>query len=273
MNYHHPWSAAATALERVFGRFAFPSPIRTLVIFQVIVAILAQFSPDYLNWLTLDRDKILGGQVWRLFTFLFIPRGSIWFIIFYLFIMWMVNDGLEQAWGEFRLNLYLFGTWLGLVIAAFFVPSGVPGYELIGVLSPVILYSSIFVAFASLYPNFEFLLFFILPLKVKWLALINGAMLFTMLLAGLPAAVVALLGMGPYLIVFLPKALHHLVHRSKTAARRSRFEGAQLKTGERGEAFHVCSRCGVSDAVDPDLDFRIGDDDEEYCAKCLPKSD
>lgn len=265
VNYRHPWSSAATALERVFGRFAFPAPIRTLVIFQVLVAVLNRLSNgSYLPWLTLDWNKVLSGQVWRVVTFLFIGGGNnLWLIIFYLFIMWIINDGLEQAWGEFRLNLYLFGTWLGLVLAAAFFHPPAPGYE------SLILYSSLFIAFASLYPNFEFLLFFILPLKVKWLALVNGAMLLSMmLLTHLSGSISVLLGMSAYLVVFVPKLIHALAHRGKTAARRSRFDSAQARPSP-GQPFHTCSRCGITDTAEPDLDFRIGDDGEDYCSRCL----
>lgn len=268
MNYRHPWSPAAAALERVFGRFAFPAPVRVLVVFQVLVAVLNSLSEgSYLQWLTLDRDKILDGQVWRIVTFLFIGGGNrLWLIIFYLLIMWLISDGLDQAWGEFRVNLYLFGTWLGLVLVAFLLPSGAQGLE------SLILYSSLFIAFASLYPNVEFLLFFILPVKVKWLAIVNAAMLATLMLEGLQPALAVVLGMAPYLIVFVPQWIHSLVHRGQTAARRSRFEANQVKTSP-GQAFHVCSRCGVTDTDAPDLDFRIGDDDQEYCANCLAQSD
>jgi len=229
-----------------------------------MVAVLSRLSPGYLDWLILDQDRILEGQVWRLVTFIFIPRGSIWFIIFYLIIMWIINDGLEEAWGEFRLNLYLFGTWLGLVLAAWFLPPGLRGTE------SLVLYSAIFLAFASIYPNFEFLLFFILPLKVKWLAIVNAVLLSTLFFAGVPGMLLLILGMGPFLIVFLPKFVHHVSHSSQTAARRTRFQSAQA---EPSDAFHTCSRCGVTDVDEPDLEFRIGDDDEEYCVNCLSEHD
>lgn len=248
----------------MFGRFVFPAPIRILVVFQVLVTILGRLTPGYIDWLTLDLNKVLAGQVWRIFTFIFVSQGSIWFIIFYLFIMWLINDGLEQAWGEFRVNLYLFGTWLGLVIAAFFVPSYLRGYE------SIVLYSSLFIAFACLYPDFEFLLFFILPVKVKWLALVNVAYLFTLALGSWPATFAITLGMGSFLLVFVPRLFYFLAHRTHSAARRSRFDAAQSKASP-GQAFHVCSHCGTTDAEQPDLDFRIGDDDEEYCINCLPK--
>lgn len=272
VNYQHPWTPAAKALERVFGRFAFPAPIRILVIFQVMVAVLNHLSGGiYLQWLTLDWNKILTGEVWRIITFLFVG-GSVgrgfWLvmIIFYMMIMWMINDGLEEAWGAFRLNLYLFGTWLGLVIASLFMPPGLGGYE------SLVLYSSLFSAFACLHPNYEILFMFILPVKMKWLAILNGLWLFTKLFAaGGPLAILGLaLGIGSFLIVFVPQAIHHLVHRSQSAARRSRFEKAQERPGH---AFHVCSNCGVTDADRPDLDFRVGDDEKDYCANCLAKSD
>jgi hypothetical protein len=274
MEYRHPLDPVVRFLERRFGWAAFPGPIRILVIFQVAAALLAMGVEGYRELLSLDKARILEGwEVWRLVTFVFLTNVHPVFLVFALFIMWMINDGLEQEWGTFRVNLYLAGTWAGMVTAAWLLPSVIQT-QLAGI-ETMVLYSSLFIAFATLHPKHELMLFFLLPVQVRWLALLNGAVLVkfvvdTFFVPGLPQGLVTLpvvLGMTPYLLVFVPRLVHHLVHRGQATARRARFQARQLPPDE---AFHRCAGCGISDQDHPETDFRVGGDGEEYCPACLP---
>ncbi|MBU6300105.1 MAG: hypothetical protein KGS60_01005 [Verrucomicrobia bacterium] len=276
MEYRHPLSPLVTLLERAFGWAAFPSPIRILVIFQVAATLLSRGVPGYRDLLLLDKEQILEHhQIWRLLTFLFSTDTHPILLIFLLFIMWMINDGMESEWGAFRVNFYLFGTWLGMVVAAWVLPSDLQ-HQMLGI-ETGILYSSLFMAFATLHPKQEILLFFVLPVQVRWLALINAVALIQMAVSAFalpvrPSGVGALpvvLGMTPYLLVFLPKFLHAILHRGQSAARQSRFRSRQI---DPGQAFHVCAKCGLTDQERPEIEFRVAADGEDYCPACRPPS-
>lgn len=276
--FRHPLYPALVSLENKFGRFAFPASVRILALFQLAVWLMGYFVEGYQMTLALDYVKITQEhQYWRLFTFVFIQHWHPIFVIFAILILWMINDALEQAWGSFRLNFFLIATWFGIVAGAMLAPhiakliyaEEVTGFAtLFGWLGPLMLDSMIFIAFATLYPNHEFLLFLIIPVKVKWLAMINGVFIvgFAIMLAPIGTFFV-LLATGPYLLIFLPQFIHYLRHSRKAKARRARFKAGQIPEGE---AFHKCVKCGATEHVDPDLEFRVEDDDEEYCENCLP---
>jgi len=276
MDYRHPLAPIVNALERGFSWAAFPSPIRILVIFQVVATLLARTVPGYGELLLLDKARIVEHyEVWRLLTFLFVTDTPLLFVIFLLFIMWMINDGMESEWGAFRVNLYLFGTWLGMVMAAWILPVGLQ-QQFLGI-ETVVLYSSLFMAFATLHPKHEIMVFFVLPVQVRWLAVINAVVLVRFVLAAFflqtqPPGLLALpvlLGMLPYLLVFTPPFFYYLAHRGQTAARQSRFKAKQLDSGP---AFHVCAKCGITDQDRPEIEFRVGTDGEDYCPSCRSSS-
>lgn len=117
--------------------------------------------------LSLDRDLIFGGQVWRLVTFLFVPPTySILWILFSLYFFAIIGNALENQWGAYRFNVfYLIGVVANIVSAL------ITGYGFNTYLN-----LSLFLAFAALYPNFEVMVFFLLPVKVKFLALLDVAL-------------------------------------------------------------------------------------------------
>ena len=130
-----------------------------------------------------------------------------------------------------------------------------------------LLYSSLFLAFATVSPNFTFMLFFILPVKVKWLACLSGALLayefFAIPFLRLPIALALL----PYAWFALPLAWRHLRHRGRVTARRATYHSNSLATSD---AFHQCHHCHRSDHTDPTLEFRVASDGQEYCSDHLP---
>ncbi len=137
---------------------------------------------------------VLRGEVWRLLTFLFVPpSGSAITVALSLYFLYLVGHALEQTWGDFRFNVYYFIGALGAIAAAFLGGWGTTYY----------LNLSLFFAFAVLYPDFQVLLFFIIPIKMKYLALFSGAMcLFTVLFGSWPERWAVIFALLNFLLFF-----------------------------------------------------------------------
>jgi membrane associated rhomboid family serine protease len=249
-------------LERRFGRFAIPGLIRIVAGFNALVFILDRLNPEFVQMLELNRAAILHGEIWRLVTYIFIPAtdSPIW-IIFVLLFLWFIGEGLERAWGAFRLNLFYLLGMVGTTIAAFFFGSN---------FSNLMLNASLFFAFANFYPEEIIYIFFILPVKVKWLGWISAALLLFRFAGGPNSYRVALIAaFANYFIFFGPEIVRAARNRQEVAHRRRRF-------AERGrqeeEALHHCATCGATELTNPNLEFRVSRDGEEYCLAHLPSA-
>lgn len=134
------------------------------------------------SYLSLNSAAVLRGQVWRLVTFIFVPPNSqSIFLLISLYFYYMMGRMLEENWGGFKLNLYyLFGI-IGTIVgtfAAHFLLVAISGQSAVAVTGTnQYLNLSLFLAFASLAPDTQFLLFFIIPLKAKWLVAFYAVML------------------------------------------------------------------------------------------------
>ena len=249
-------------LERRFGVLGIPGLPRILVGFGALVFGLAWLLPGYISMLTLDPSKIRHGEVWRLVTYIFIPQSTspLW-VIFALWFLWWVGEGLERAWGSFRLTLYFLVGMIGTTIAAFFFGSN---------FSNSMLLMSLFLAFAHFYPEEIIYILFILPVRIKWLAWIAGAFLllgFFVNSNSYRASLVAAL--ANYLIFFGPEFFSRAKHRQEVSSRRKRFED----TGRsETEPLHKCAVCGQTELSDSNLEFRVARDGEEYCLAHLPSA-
>lgn len=106
----------------------------------------------------------LHGQFWRFITFIFLPPyGGLLTVVIALYFYYFVGSALERAWGTFRFNFYYLCGIIGAIIAALISGIGDNTY----------LNLSLFLAFAMLFPEQEVLLFFIIPVKVKYIALLD----------------------------------------------------------------------------------------------------
>ncbi len=247
-------------LERRFGHLAIPHLIRVVVFFNAFVWILVQVNPQFVQALTLDPALVRQGQLWRLVSYIFIPpaAGFFW-IAFALMFFWMLGDGLEEAWGAFRVNLFYLIGMIGTTIAALLTPGGTTN---------LFLNLSVLFAFATIYPNHEILLFFILPLKIKWLAWFSLGFLVLRFVSGSFTEQAAIAAAFANYAVFFGRDLWQLVrHRRTVSARRQKFAQA---AADDGEPLHRCTLCKRSDESDPDLEFRVSPDGEEYCVDHLP---
>jgi hypothetical protein len=249
-------------LEQNLGRFAVPQVTIAIIAVQVLAYALIVSQPNpqkelaVLDRLLLYADKVLEGEVWRLATFVAVPPvigksmlGPIWaFLAWYVF--YLLGTTLEQYWGAFRYNLYLLVGYVATVAAAFLTPH-VPATNFYYL-------ESVFLAFAFLFPDFQFLLFFILPVKVKWLALIawvQYGLLFAF--GGFAERVMILAAIANFLLFFW----REILDRVQTGRRRMARQAAHIVSAKEPAFRHRCAVCGITEKTNPDEDFR-------YCSKC-----
>ncbi len=238
-------------LDRRIGRFAVPNLTLALILGQVVVLLAAmsqQGGGEIYNQIALTRADVLGGEWWRLFTFLLVPPPTnLIFTLFFWYLFFLMGSTLESQWGEFRYNAFLFVGWIATAAATMLTPGGVA--------SNLFLQGSVFLAFARLYPDFQIMLFLIVPIKVKWLALFAWVGYALQLLGGdwsTRAMVIA--SVLNYLLFFGGEHLRDL----KQDARRKSY---QVKVKAAGKLRHQCQVCGRNSEDEPQLTFR-------YCSKC-----
>ena len=153
-------------LSYKFRRICIPNLMLYLVIAMAGVYIVELFVPDMplSLYLYFDRSLIFAGQWWRVITWILIPpSSSIIFIIFSLYFYYLIGLGLEHSWGSFKFNLYYLVGIIATIIGGFIT----------GTTDNTFLNYSLFFAFAILYPDFQVMLFFFIPIKIKWLALVD----------------------------------------------------------------------------------------------------
>ncbi len=249
-------------LDRKFGRFAIPGLMYYIIILNAFVFFLMFLdnTNTVRDTLILDPVRVMQGQIWRLITYIFIPPTmSLLFIVFVLLFYYTVGVSLEQEWGSFKFNFYYLVGMIATTIAAFLTGGGVTG---------VYLNLSLFLAFAYLFPNYEILIFFIIPLKVKYLSWFYWAIIgFTVITQPLSDKIVAVVSLANYLLFFGPDIIQR--------TRRSRGAYENRKSFEKAAdnyiaPLHVCEYCGMTEKTDPAMTFHHCPDCDpayEYCSK------
>ena len=249
-------------------RFGIPNLMLIIVIGNAAVWLLAQMDTtgQIVSLLSGSAQGILHGQVWRLITYVFVPTESrpIWLLLMLYFYYW-IGTSLEHQWGTARFNLYY---WSGVLLTAIvtIAASAISGTGYpVGGTEYVNL--SMFLAFAFLFPDTRLLLFFFIPVKIKWLAWLDIAVfvigIIQSLLVGswlgaiLP--VVALLNF----LVFIWPAIDAFARRQKYRhnPQTVNFKKAVRQQQQQRGYHHKCAVCGRTDTDYPDLQFR-------YCSKC-----
>ncbi len=260
-------------LERKFSKYAISNLTLYLIFGYAVGYMLGRFSPAMLQFLTLDPYKVLHGQIWRLVTWVLIPP-SMDSIIFYLIMMlfyYQLGTNLERTWGVFRYNVYIFGgiiytiigavvTWI--VMAAKYGNVAAMGLYVGSQISTYYICMSIFLAFAVCYPDMQILLYFIIPIKMKWLAYVYAAlMLFDFIQISWPGRIVMAMSLLNFLIFFLStRDLYR--YTPKEVRRRQAFQKAvRQPRNTAGITKHKCAICGRTEQDDPTLEFR-------FCSKC-----
>ena len=255
-------------------RFGIPNLMRVIVIGNVAVYILMLLTQSSdasaLSFLTFNLNGLLHGEVWRIVTFIFYPSaGSPFWLLISLYFYYWIGSTLERQWGTAKFNLYYISGTLLTVLGAI-LASLISGNPYLTVAGTGYVNLSMFFAFAVLFPNAQVLLFFIIPVKMKWLAYLDGALFaFDIISAvgqhnwgGVVLPIVALLNFA----VFIWPEVHYLRQRTQYQASRKtvQFRQAQQQQARQQEQqgyHHKCAVCGKTDTDYPDMQFR-------YCSKC-----
>ncbi len=257
------------SLEVRLGRFAIPHLTRIVVVLSLLVWGLIQVNPRFLEALVLWPAAVREGEVWRLVSFLFIPPGAGFLTLFYLLFLWTMGEGLEEAWGSFKVNVFYLVGMIGTVVAAWLFD---------GVGTAAYLNLSLSFAFATLYPDYPVLLF-VIQVRVKWLALISaGLQVVAFALGNWSTRAMIVISLANYFLFFWSHWRRVASDRAYAARRRREFERAQggalgaKPPEEANAASHTCHVCGRTGITNPELEFRVSSvDDEEYCLEHLPK--
>lgn len=268
--------------ERKFGKYAIKNISLVLILCYACGYLISWVNADAFRFFTLNPYEILfHGQIWRLVTWIIVPPGSFdFFTLLMLYFYYSIGTTLEHTWGTYRYNLYLFMGMLFTAAGAFvmmgymylFQPDVLAVYgagEMFAALSSMFstyyVNMSIFLAFAATFPDMQVLLFFFIPLKVKILGIIYGAMLVYQFIAGygnnfLTAANRFVIGASLLNFIVFFFTSRSMIHMSpKQMKRRQEFK-RDVKKSTRITR-HKCAICGRTEETNPELEFR-------FCSKC-----
>lgn len=259
-------------LERKFGKYAIPNIMYFMLACYIIGLAIRWFAPTvnvngveqefFDAFLSLNVDKIMQGQVWRILTFLLDPPSSnLFFAVFMIWMYFQIGQVLEQVWGSFRFNVYLLGGILLNVVASFVAYFA---FGQVFSMGTTYINLSLFMAYAVTFPDMIFRLFFVIPIKAKFLAIADGVLYLLMMVACLLSrnwggAVEILLSVLNFVVFFLITRDYKRV-RPKTLIKQQKFK-SEVRKGKLNKGSHCCAVCGITDIDDPDMTFR-------YCSKC-----
>lgn len=265
-------------LRRKFDRFLYNNQDKGIPNLMLLIAvgtlvsyfvILADQSGMFLNVIYFSREKILHGQLWRLFTYIFVPQNTGIFLFLFLFAYYSIGRMVERAWGTLKFNLFYLSGVLIMDVAALILNTTA---------TPFYLNLSLFLALATLYPDSQVLLMYIIPLKMKYLA---WAYLLLLLVEVVQLNFFPLFAMLNYFLFFGRDCIHVLPdswqdklrgrssYRSRPNAnwaksyqkRRTGTSHAGPRVVDAPQYRHKCAVCGRTDVSNPELEFR-------YCSKC-----
>ena len=252
-------------LERKFGRHAIPNLIVWVLAGYAIGYTLSFIAPGLLNYMTLEPHYILRGQIWRLVSWVLVPPDSnLIFMLIMIMFYYQLGQTLEHTWGTFRFNVYIFGGIIFTVIGAFilygvmYLAYGVPVIGMGDFFTTNYINMSIFLAFAVCYPNMQVLLYFIIPIKMKWLAVVYGVLIFFSLIATNWAGRVAIIMSLLNFIVFYLSTRNYKRMSPQEIRRRQNFKSQMRQSAPKpGVSKHKCAICGRTELDDPTLEFRF----------------
>ncbi len=274
--------------ERKYGRYAIKNLSIYIIIGYVIGYVIEYIFPQFYEYLTFNPYMIFHGQIWRLVTWIITPPETLGlFTIIMLLLYYQLGTALERAWGAYRYNVYIFSGMIftiagGLVVygvlCAVYGAGSATGQSYFGslvgaIVSTYYVNMSIMLAYAATYPNQQLMLYFIIPIRVKWIGLFYGAYLVFKIFDSfriynnVEAAVITVMiivSLLNFLIYFI-RTRSRGGHTPKQARRRQKYRqsihNAQTERHYANGAHHKCMVCGRTDIDSPNLTFR-------YCSKC-----
>jgi len=266
------------SIDRLLDRFCYnhprlgiPNLMLMISIGNVIVLLLDIFSNyTFSMMLRFIPGAIFRGQIWRLVTFIFVPvnENLLWFV-FSVLLYYSIGTSLERTWGTTKFTVYyLLGAAINIVSGLL---TGLFGFGWMETANMYYLNMSLFLAYATLYPDATFLIYFVIPVKAKWLAWLDGAFLAlavvgNLLRLNIPMALMPVLAVLNYLLFFWSD-LYALFGRTryrvqhKASRQTVNFKQATRKAQQQKGYIHKCAVCGKTDTEFPNEEFR-------YCSKC-----
>ena len=250
-----------------------PNLMMILIGCYIVGFILSYVFPLGLYYVVFEPSLIFRGEVWRLFSFLLYAGAgdNLFMTLITCFIYFSISKTLEQILGRARVNFFLIS---GLVITLI---SGFLMFFILGtgmMLTPIYLYSSLFTLLALIYPDAQFLLFFFIPIKGKYMIFLTAALYLLDIircfasggaLTGF-AIIIMVLAAVLNLILFITlngggsrKTVNIRAYQAQKKMRQA-FEQPKM------EYRHKCRICGRTEKTNPELQFR-------YCSKCLNGSE
>ena len=252
-------------------RFGIPNLMKFLVGIMAVVFVLDLFSNGYASYmLSFNAELVLQGELWRLVTWMFLPtNGSLFWIFISLSFYYFIGTSIEEYWGTAKFTLYYLSGMLFSVLSTVIL-SLATGYYGWSLSDAYYINLTMFLAFAVMYPDAQVWFYGVIPLKAKWLAWADIALMAWNIArsvrygayASALAAVVAILN---FVIFFWEDIKSILGIQSRQRSRQTiQFKSAvrQQKKAETERGYrHKCEVCGRTDADHPELEFR-------YCSKC-----
>ena len=256
------------AVERfcaLHPRLGIPGLMRYIVGANAVIYLLSLFARGgSLNFLCMDPASVLRGELWRIVTYVLLPTNGGIFLVISLFFYYWLGESLERLWGSTKFTVYYVSGTLLTALASLLA------YLIDGISVPiygaVYVNTALFLAFALNYPDAMVNIYFIIPVKMKWLAALEGILYALSVVTAIAARmwgqalmpIVALLNLFVFFTPdFLRKADRVKAHTRPQAVQFRRAVKEQQQKGYH----HKCSVCGRTDTDYPDLQFR-------YCSKC-----
>ena len=237
-------------LERRFGRFCIPNLTLVLIGGQALLFMMAMADPTIHERVVLIPALVMEGEVWRLLSFIFTPpsMSPLW-AFFYFYMFYLMGTALEHYWGTFRFNMFVLIGGVATAAAAFLTPEAPAG--------SMFLKGTIFLAFAFLNPTFTIHIFFVLPVQIRWLAMITWFFYGVAFIGGDWGTRVAVVASVLNFFLFFGKdILARIKHGGRHMSQQAK------KFADRPDPYiHKCQVCGITDADDRHMDFR-------YCGQC-----
>ncbi len=246
-------------------RFGVPNLMLYVVIANVIIWLFSMMDSTntLINLIAFSPAHILKGQVWRLFTFALVPNSTGLLALIFFYFYYFIGKTLEDRWGTARFNIYFFTGILFTVIYGFIL------YFITGksyYITADYIYLSMFFSFATLFPNMQVLLFFFIPVKMKWLAIVD-AVVFVIGIVNLsfPVNLLPIVAVLNYLLFCGDELFNYIRPRRRSqrkAAINFKREMHRVNYEQRSKSYtRRCEVCGRTDTDHPDLEFR-------YCSRC-----
>ncbi len=250
-------------LERKFGRYAIRGLSKYLIALYIVGAILSVSSrfthfDFYGSFLALNPHLVMQGQVWRLFTFLMAtPTDNLIFLILVLLCYYSLCRELEYIWGDFKFNLYILTGAVGTIIASFilYFVTMIPYIYM----DTFYLNLSIMLAYCASFPEARFYFYGIIPIKAKWLGILEGIFLaYNFFVGGIVTKVAIVVSLMNFLLFFFGTRNYHKYSPKQARRRNTYIKEVRTSTNM---TRHRCHVCGRTELDDPNLEFR-------YCSKC-----